>query len=90
MPRGIRAPGPVDERVEDAKCMEVEELSAQQGGVGEPVVRNPWDQRIERLEQSIAQLAKRFDNHEEMLQAILDRLPPAPGASSSAPPGEQQ
>ena len=90
MLRGIRAPALVDERVEDAARMEVEEPAAQQGGVGEPVVRNPWDQHIERLKQSIAQLAKRFDNHEEMLLAILDRLPSAPGASSLAPPREQQ
>ena len=89
MPRGIRAPAPVDEKVEDAERMEVEEPVAQQGGEGEPVVKNPWDQRIERLEQSIAQLAKRFDNQEEIRQAILDRLPPAAGASSSASLGEQ-
>ena len=89
MPRGIRAPAPVDERMKDAEPMEVEEPAAQQGGAREPVGRNPWDRRIEKLEQSIAQLAKRFDNQEEMLQAILDRLPPAPKASSSAPSGEQ-
>ena len=54
MPRGIRAPAPVDERMEDVERMEVEEPAAQQGGAGEPVGRNPWDQRIEKLEQSIA------------------------------------
>jgi hypothetical protein len=90
MPKGIRAPVPVDEGMEDAEHMEVEEPAAQHGGEGEPVGRNPWDQRIERLEQSIAQLAKCFDTQEEMLKAILDRLPPVPGASSSAPPGDPQ
>jgi hypothetical protein len=62
----------------------------QHGGEGEPVGRNPWDRRIKRLEQSIAHLAKRFDTQEEMLRAILDRLPPVPEASSSAPPGDSQ
>jgi hypothetical protein len=90
MPRGIRAPVPVDEGLEDAEHMEVEEPAAQHGGEGEPVGRNPWDRRIKRLEQSIAQLAKRFDTQEEMLRAILNRLPPVPEASSSAPPGDPQ
>ena len=90
MPRGIRALVPVDEGMEDAEHMEVKEPAAQQGREGEPVGRNPWDQRIERLEQSIAQLARCFDTHEEMLKAILDPLPPASGASSSAPPRDQQ
>ena len=90
MPRGIRASALVDERMEDVERMEVEEPAAQQDGAREPVGRNPWDQRIEKLKQSIAQLAQHFDNQEEMLRAILDRLPPAPGTSSSATPGEQQ
>jgi hypothetical protein len=90
MPRGIRAPVPVDEGLEDAEHMEVEEPAAQHGGEGEPVGRNPWNRRIKRLEQSIAQLAKRFDTQEEMLRAILNRLPPVPEASSSAPPGDPQ
>jgi hypothetical protein len=90
MPRGIRAPVPVDEGMEDAEHMEVEEPAAQHGGEGEPVGRNPWDQLFERLEQSIAQLVKRFDTQEEMLKAILDRLPQVPGASSSAPLGDPQ
>ena len=89
MPRGIRAPAPVDEGMADAEHMEVEEPADQQGRDEEPVGRNPWDQRIERLELSIAQLARRFDTQEEMLKAILDRLPPTSGASSSAPPGDQ-
>ena len=89
MPRGIKAPVPVDEGMADAEHMEVEEPADQQGRDEEPVGRNPWDQRIERLEQSIAQLARRFDTQEEILKAILDRLPPTSGASSSAPPGDQ-
>ena len=89
MPLGIRAPVPMVERMEDVDHMEVEEPAAQQGWEGEPVATSLWNQSIERLEQSIAQLAKCFDTQEEMLKAILDRLPPASGASSSAPPREQ-
>jgi hypothetical protein len=38
MPRGIRAPVPTIERVEEAKLMEKEEPVAQQDGEGEPIV----------------------------------------------------
>ena len=90
MPRGIRAPIPAAERVEGVEHMEVEEPTAQQSGEGELVVMSLWNQRIEKLEQSIEQLAKRFDKQEDVLKAILDRLPPASGASFSAPLGGQQ
>jgi hypothetical protein len=60
MPRGIRAPIPAVERVEDAEHMEVEEPVAQQGGEGEPVVMSLWNQRIEKLEQSIEKFGTMF------------------------------
>ena len=90
MPRAIRVPVPVVERVDDTKHMEVEEPAAQQGGESEPVVMSLWNQRIEKLEQSIEKLAERFEKQEELLKAIFDQLPPASRASSSAPLGGQQ
>jgi hypothetical protein len=48
------------------------------------------NQHIDRLEKRIDGFEKHFDTQEGMLKAILDRLPPIVGASSSTPYGVQQ
>jgi hypothetical protein len=45
---------------------------------------------MKRLEQRFANIEKQFNTQGEMLNAILERLPPAAGESSSVPHGEHQ
>jgi hypothetical protein len=42
------------------------------------------------MEHRFANMEKQFDTQGEMLKAILERLPPAVGESSSVPHGEHQ
>jgi hypothetical protein len=45
---------------------------------------------MDKLEQRFDNMEKRFDAQDNVFKAILERLPPAAGASSSIPPGEHQ
>jgi hypothetical protein len=98
MPRGLRAQIPVAERVEEADIMEEDAPAPQQGGRKSSVVisQTEYDflrganQRLERMEQHFANMEQQFTTQGEMLKAILDRLPPAAGESSSVPHEEHQ
>jgi hypothetical protein len=93
MPRGLRAQIPIEERVEEADNMEEDAPAPQQGGRRRFVVisQTKYDflrgtnQRLERMEQRFAHMEQQFTTQGEMLKAILDRLPPAAGESSSVP-----
>jgi hypothetical protein len=45
---------------------------------------------MDRLEQRFDSIEKWFDTQDMVLKAILERLPPTMGASSSVPHGEHQ
>jgi hypothetical protein len=70
----------------------------QQGGRADFVVisRTEYEflsgahQRMDRLEERFANMEAQSATQIEILKAILERVPPAAGASSSVPPGEQQ
>jgi hypothetical protein len=98
MPRGVRVQIPADEEREDTEHMEEDAPAPQQGGRNEFIVisRTEYEflcganQCMDRLEECFTNMEKQFDTQAEMLKAILKRLPPAMGASSSVPHGEQQ
>jgi hypothetical protein len=46
--------------------------------------------RMDRLEECFATMQQQFVTQADLLKAILNRLPPTAGASSSIPPREQQ
>jgi hypothetical protein len=46
-------------------------------------------QRMDRLKERFATMEQHFVTQADLLKAILDRIPPAAGVSSSIPPGEQ-
>jgi hypothetical protein len=78
--------------------MEEDAPAPQQGGQNESVVISRIEyeflcganQPMDKLEQRFDNMEKQFDTQAEMLKAILERLPPAAGPSSSVPHGEQQ
>jgi hypothetical protein len=98
MPRGLRAQIPAKERVEEVDTMEEDAPAPQHGGRRRSVVisQNEYDflrganQRLGKVEQHFATMEQQFKTQGELLQAILDRLPPAAGESSSVPHVEQQ
>jgi hypothetical protein len=98
MPRGVGMQIPADEGGEAAKHMEEDALTPQQGGRADFVVisRTEYEflsgahQRMDRLEERFANMEAQSATQIEILKAILERVPPAVGASSSVPPGEQQ
>jgi hypothetical protein len=98
MPRGVKAQIPTVERVKDAKHMEENAPAPQQGGRGGFVVISNTEyeflcganQCMDKLEQRFDNMEKWFDAQDNVLKAILERLPPAAGASSSVPPREHQ
>ena len=98
MPSGIRAQLPAVERVEEAEHMEEDAPTPQQGGRRGSIVISHTEyellcganQRMDRLEQHFGNMEKQFNTQAEVLKAILERLPPAAGASSLVPHGEHQ
>jgi hypothetical protein len=98
MPREVRVELPAEEGGEEAEHMEEDAPPPQQGGRADTVVisRTEYEllsgthQRLEKLEQSFANIERQTASHTTILRNILDRLPPAAGASSSVPPGEHQ
>jgi hypothetical protein len=98
IPRGVRVQIPAVERVEDAEHMEEDASAPQQGGRRGFVVISHTEyellcdanQCIDRLEQHFDNMEKWFEAQDNVLKAILERLPPAAGASSSVPYGEHQ
>jgi chaperonin cofactor prefoldin len=98
MPREVRVELPDEEGGEEAEHMEEDAPPPQQGGRADTVVisRTEYEllsgthQRLEKLEQRFANIETQTASHTTILRDILDRLPPAAGASSSVPPGEQQ
>jgi hypothetical protein len=89
---------PVDEGGEEAEYMEEDAPTPQQGERADTVVisRTKYEllsgahQRLDKLEQRFINIETQAAAHTDLLKAILDRLPPAVGASSFVPPGEQQ
>jgi hypothetical protein len=98
MPREVRVEIPAEEGGEEAEHMEEDAPAPQQGGSADTVVisRTEYEllsgahQRLEKLEERFTTIEAQSATHTTLLWAILDRLPPAAGASSSVPPGEQQ
>jgi hypothetical protein len=98
MPRGVGIQIPADERGEAAKHMKEDAPAPQQGGRADSAVisRTEYEflsgahQCMDRLEERFATMEQQFVTQADLLKAILERLPPAAGASSSIPPGEQQ
>jgi hypothetical protein len=98
MPKEVRVEIPVDEGGEEAEYMEEDAPAPQQGGRADTVVisRSEYEllsgthQHLDKLEQCFINIETQAATHTDLLKAILDRLPPAVGASSSIPPGEQQ
>jgi hypothetical protein len=98
MPKEVRVEIPVDEGGEEAKYMEEDAPALQQGGRADTVVISHTEyellsgahQCLDKLEQRFINIETQAAAHTDLLNAILDRLPPAAGASSSIPPGEQQ
>jgi hypothetical protein len=98
MPRGVRVQIPVVERVEDAEHMEENAPAPQQAGRKGSIIisRTEYEflyganQRMDKLEQRFDNMEKQFDAQDNVLKAILERLPPAAGASSLVPHGEHQ
>jgi hypothetical protein len=84
--------------MEEAKHMEEDAPAPQQGGRRRSIVisQTEYDflrganQGLERMEQCFANMEKQFNTQGKMLKAILERLPPATGESSSVPHGENQ
>ena len=102
MPKEVRVQIPADEGEEAIEHMD-EDAPAPvptppQGGRNDSVVisRTEYDflsgahQCMDRLEQRFANMETQSAAQTDILRAILERLPPAAGASSSVPPGEQQ
>jgi hypothetical protein len=98
MPKEVRVEIPVDEGGEEAEYMEEDAPAPQQGGRADTVVisRSEYEllsgahQHLDKLEQCFINIETQAAAHTVLLKAIMDRLPPAVGASSSIPPGEQQ
>jgi hypothetical protein len=96
MPREVRVELPAEEGGEEAEHMEEDAPPPQQGGRADTVVisRTEYEllsgthQRLEKLEQSFANIERQTASHTSILRDILDRLPPAAGPSSSVPPGQ--
>jgi hypothetical protein len=95
---GIRTSIPAEEGGEEAEHMEEDAPAPQQGGSADSVVISSIEyellsgahHRLEKLEERFTIIEAQSATHTTLLRAILDRLPPAAGASSSIPPGEQQ
>jgi hypothetical protein len=97
MPKEVRVELPAEEGGEEAEHMEEDAPPPQQGGRADTVIisRTEYEllsgtQRLEKLEQRFTNIKARTASHTTILRDILDRLPPAVGASSSVPPREQQ
>jgi hypothetical protein len=73
-------------------CTEYEFLCDEMSYFWREIADIRWEDREDtfRANQCMDRLEKRFDMQEEMLKVILDRLPPASGASSLAAHGGQQ
>jgi hypothetical protein len=97
MPRGVGMQIPADEGGEAVEHMEEDAPAPQQGGRADCMVisRTEYDflngahQSMDRLEERFATMEQQFVTQADLLKAILDRLPPIAGASSSIPPEEQ-
>jgi hypothetical protein len=97
MLKEVRVEIPTDEGGEEAEHMEEDASAPQQGGRADTVVisRTEYEllsgahQRLDKLEQRFTNIETQSAAHTDLLKAILDRLPPAAGASSSVPLGEQ-
>jgi hypothetical protein len=98
MPREVRVEILAEERGEEAEHMEEDAPAPQQGGRADTAVisRTKYEllsgshQHLEKLEERCTNIEAQSATHTTLLRAIFDRLPPAAGASSSIPPGEQQ
>jgi hypothetical protein len=98
MPREVRVEIPAEEGGEEAEHMEEDAPAPQQGGSANTVVisRTEYEflsgahQRLDKLEERFTTIEAQSATYTTLLRAILDRLPPAAGASSSIPPWEQQ
>jgi hypothetical protein len=98
MPREVRVKISAEEGGKEAEHMEEDAPAPQQGGRADTVVisRTEYEllsgahQRLKKLEECFTNIEAQSATHTTLLWAILDRLPPAAGASSSVPPGEQQ
>jgi hypothetical protein len=96
MPREVRVEIPAEEGGKEAEHMEEDASAPQQGGRADTVIisRTEYEllsgahQRLEKLEERFTTIEEQSATHTTLLRAILDRLPPAAGASSSIPPGE--
>jgi chaperonin cofactor prefoldin len=97
MPREVRVEILAEEGGEEAEHMEEDAPAPQQGGSADTVVisRTKYEllsgahQRLDKLEERFTTIEAQSATHTTLLRAILDRLPPAAGASSFVPPGEQ-
>jgi hypothetical protein len=98
MPKEVRVEIQADEGGEEAEHMEEDAPALQQGGGADTVVINRTEyellsgahQCLDKLEQRFTNIETQSVAHTDLLRAILDQLPPAVGASSSVPHGEQQ
>ena len=91
---------PADEGWEATEHMDEDApaLALPQGGRNDSVVisRTEYEffssahQRMDRLEQRFANMEMQSTKQTTILKAILERLPPAEGASASGPHEEQQ
>ena len=98
MPKEVRVEIPAEEGGEEAEDLEEDAPAPQQSGRADTVIisRTEYEllsdahQRLEKLKQRFTTIEEQSASHTNLLRAILDRLPPAVGASSSVPPGEHK
>ena len=100
MSKGVRVQIPTDEGGEAIEHMDedAQAPAPPQGGWNDSVVisRTKYEflsgahQHMDRLEQCFANMETQSATQTTLLKAILERLPPVAGASSSVPPKEQQ
>jgi hypothetical protein len=97
MPREVRVELPAEEGGEEAEHMEEDAPPPQQGGRADTVVISRTEYELlsgthQRLEKDGTKFRQHRETNELLILpysgTILDRLPPAAGASSSVPPGE--
>jgi hypothetical protein len=98
MPRGVGIQIPADGGGEAIEHMEEDAPVPHQGGRADFVAISRIEyeflsgahQSMDKLEECFANMEAQSATQTDIFRAILERLPPAAGASSSVPLGEQQ
>jgi hypothetical protein len=98
MPGEVRVEILAEEGGVEAEHMEEDAPALQQGGSSDTIVISRTEYELlsgshkclDKLEERFTTIEAQSATHTTLLRAILGRLPPVAGASSSVPPGEQQ